>query len=130
MVYRRNPWGLLPALLITLVVDLGIVLLYWFSARALEIGLPFTGHAYVVPTLTMINGIPISPAGLGVGEAAGDYIYRLLGVAKGGEILALVHICVLSFSLAGMPFYFLFKSGAAEREWEPVPEDAPGPSLG
>jgi uncharacterized membrane protein YbhN (UPF0104 family) len=130
MVYRRNPWGLLPALIITLVVDLGIVLLYWFFARALEIGLPFVGHAFVVPTLTMINGIPISPAGLGVGEAAGDYIYRLLGVAKGGEILALVHICVLSYSLAGMPFYFLFRSREAAEDWNTRPGNAPKPSLG
>lgn len=128
MVYRRKPWGLLPALLITLAVDLGIVLLYWFFARALEIGLPFTGHAFVVPILTMINGIPISPAGLGVGEAAGDYVYRLLGVANGGEILALVHICVLSFSLAGMPFYFLFRAGRHAAAWSPEPEDAPKPS--
>lgn len=110
LVYRARPWGLLPPLLMTLVVDAGLILVYWFSSLALGEGLPFLGHGFVVPTLTMINGIPVSPAGLGVGEAAGKVIYGQLGVMQGGEILALVHIAVLAFSLMGMPFYFMFRA--------------------
>ena len=74
------------------------------------INLPLRVHGYVVPTLTMINGIPISPSSLGVGEAAGEMVYRLLGVAEGGsEVMALVHICILAISLVGAPFYFLYR---------------------
>jgi uncharacterized membrane protein YbhN (UPF0104 family) len=68
-------------------------------------------HGFVVPTLTMINGIPISPSGVGVGEVAGEMIYKLLGVGDAGsEILALVHICVITMSLLGAPFFFFYRA--------------------
>lgn len=110
MVYRANPWGLLPTLGLAILVDFGIILMYFFFAGAVGGDLPLRVHAFVVPTLTMINGIPISPGGLGVGEAAGKVVYEQLGMASGGEVLALVHICVMAFSLCGAPFYFLFRS--------------------
>lgn len=111
LVYRSRPWGLLLPLCIGMVVDFGLVLLYYFSALALGLDLSLAVQGFVVPTLTMINGIPISPSGLGVGEAAGEMIYRNLGVAEGGgEVLALVHIIVLATSVLGAPFYFFYKS--------------------
>lgn len=111
LVYRKRPVDLIVPMILTLLVDVGLIFIYYLFALSLEMDLPLLKHGFVVPTLTMINGIPISPAGLGVGEAAGEYIYKLMGMANGGgEVLALVHICVLSFSLAGMPFYFLFRA--------------------
>jgi glycosyltransferase 2 family protein len=110
LIYRARPWGLLAPLALGIVVDLGLILLYYFSACSLGIALPLRVHGYVVPTLTMINGIPISPSGLGVGEAAGEMVYRMLGVAQGGsEVMALVHIFILATSLVGAPFYFLYR---------------------
>ena len=99
------------ALGLGIVVDFGLILLYYFFALSLGLQLPLWVHGFVVPTLTMINGIPISPSGLGVGEVAGEMIYRSLGVAEGGsEVLALVHICIISVSLVGAPFYFFYRT--------------------
>ncbi|GEM_PF-552164 len=110
LVYRARPWGLLGALGLGVVVDCGLILLYYFSAESLGVSLPLRVHGFVVPTLTMINGLPIAPAGIGLGEAAGEWIYRHLGVAQGGsEVSALVHICILVTSLLGAPFYFLYR---------------------
>lgn len=109
-VYRERPGSLLLPLLLGISVDCGLILLYYFSARALGMELPLRVHGFVVPTLTMINGIPISPSGLGVGEAAGKVVYRSLGIASGGgEVLVLVHLVILAVSLAGAPFYFLYR---------------------
>ena len=110
LVYRSRPYGLLPPLALGALVDCGLILLYYFSARALGLHLPLAVHGFVVPTLVMVNGLPISPSGVGVGEAAGEMIYRNLGVAQGGsEVMALVHIFVLTTSLLGAPFYFLYR---------------------
>jgi glycosyltransferase 2 family protein len=110
LIYRKRPGGLFLALGLGIIVDCGLILLYYFFALALGLKLPLWVHGFVVPTLTMINGIPISPSGLGVGEAAGEVIYRSLGVMEGGsEVMALVHICVMAFSLIGAPFYFLYR---------------------
>ena len=111
LVYRDRPWSLLLPLLLGISVDCGLILLYYFSARSLGIDLPLRVHGFVVPTLTMINGIPISPSGVGVGEAAGKVVYRNLGVTSGGgEVLVLVHLVILAVSLAGAPFYLLYRS--------------------
>ena len=111
LVYRARPWGLLGALGLGMVVDSGLILLYYFSAQSLGLTLPLRVHGFVVPTLTIVNGLPIAPSGIGLGEAAGEMIYRILGIAEGGsEVLALVHIFVLGTSLFGAPFYFLYRS--------------------
>jgi glycosyltransferase 2 family protein len=110
LVYRRNPVGLLLPLGLGIIVDFGLILIYYLFARSLGLDLPLMVHGFVVPTLTMINGIPISPSGVGVGEVAGEMIYKLLGVGEAGsEILALVHICVITTSLLGAPFFFFYR---------------------
>lgn len=111
IVYRDRPWPLFLPLLLGISVDCGLILLYYLSARSLGMDLPLRVHGFVVPTLTMINGIPVSPSGLGVGEAAGKIIYRNLGVTSGGgEVLVLVHLVILAVSLAGAPFYLLYRA--------------------
>ncbi len=109
LIYKKNPSGLLLTVGIGMIVDGGLILMYYFFAQALGVTLALPAHGFVVPTLTMINGIPISPSGLGVGEVAGSFIYKQLGVSQGSEILALVHICVMVMSLFGIPFYFLYR---------------------
>ncbi len=110
LVYRKRPYALLLPLSLGIVVDCGLILLYWFSALSLDLDLPLRVHGFVVPTLTMINGIPLFPSGLGLGEAAGKVIYGKLGInLGGGEILVLVHLIIIITSLAGAPFYFLYR---------------------
>lgn len=117
LVYRRRPRGLILVMGLGFAVDCGLIILYYLSARALDLGVPLLVHGFVVPTMTMVNGLPISPSGVGVGEAAGEMIYRNVGVTEGGsEILALVHICILAASLLGAPFYLLFRAHSRSGE--------------
>jgi hypothetical protein len=49
-----------------------------------------------------------------VGEAAGKVVYGSLGVTSGGgEVLVLVHLVILAVSLAGAPFYLLYRGRRA-----------------
>ena len=111
LVYRRNPIGLIWVMAMGAIVDCGLIVMYALFAKTLGLVIPLIVHGFVVPTMTMINGLPISPSGVGVGEAAGEMIYRNVGVMEGGsEIIALVHICILVTSLLGGPFYFLYRA--------------------
>lgn len=88
-----------------------LIITYALCARALDVSLPFRLHAYVGPVLTFVNGIPISPAGLGVGEAAGRILYKAVGATHGqAEIPALVHTLGLLTALLCAPAYF-FRRG-------------------
>ncbi len=109
-VYRACSGSLIVTFLLTMLLHIGLIGVFALSAYALDLHLPFLRHGFLGPTLTMINGLPIAPAGIGVGEAAGKVLYKMMGLAQGGgEILALYHVCVLSVSLFGAPFYFLFR---------------------
>ncbi|MFC1585513.1 lysylphosphatidylglycerol synthase transmembrane domain-containing protein [Fibrobacterota bacterium] len=108
-VYRVYPFTLFITFLMTLVIHGCILLVFIFSALSLNVDLPLIKHGFVVPLLTMINGLPIAPGGIGVGEAAAESLYLLMGVDKGGEILLLWHVFVLGLALAGAPFYFFYK---------------------
>jgi glycosyltransferase 2 family protein len=108
--FRKFPRVFLGAIAISASVHFLLVIVYALCAGALDVSLPFTLHAYVAPTLTLANGLPISPAGLGVGEAAGMVLYKAVGAAHGfAEIPALVHTIGLLVALLCAPAYLLRK---------------------
>ncbi len=81
--FRDAPKVFLGAIGISMLVHLSLVGVYALCAKALDVSLPFRLQAYVVPTLTLINGIPISLAGLGIGEEG-----RQIPVRSGGVVQA------------------------------------------
>lgn len=108
--FRKFPRVFLGAIAISILVHFLLVIVYALCAGALDVSLPFRLHAYVSPTLTLANGLPISPAGLGVGEAAGMVLYKAVGAAHGfAEIPALVHTIGLIIALLCAPAYLLRK---------------------
>ena len=107
-VFRKFPGVFLGAIVISSTVHFIIVGVYALCAAALDVDLAFRLHAYVAPTLTFANGMPISPAGLGVGEAAGMVLYKAVGASHGfAEIPALVHTIGLLTALLCAPAYLL-----------------------
>jgi uncharacterized membrane protein YbhN (UPF0104 family) len=108
-VYRSYPAVLLLAFFITLIVHGGLLLTFYFSALSLDVNLTVFQHGFVVPLLTVINGLPISPGGIGVGEAAALSLYKLMGVDNGGEIFVFFHIYVIIVAFLGLPFYLFYR---------------------
>jgi uncharacterized protein (TIRG00374 family) len=108
--FRKFPKVFLGAIALSAVVHVILVSAYALCAAALDVELPFRLHAYVAPTLTLANGLPISPAGLGVGEAAGMVLYKAVGATHGfAEIPALVHTIGIIVAILFAPAYLLRK---------------------
>jgi uncharacterized protein (TIRG00374 family) len=104
--FRKYPRAFLGAIAVSALVHLLLAVVYALCAAALDVHLPFRLHVYVAPTLTFANGIPVSPAGLGVGEAAGMILYKAVGAAHGfAEIPALVHAIGIAVALLAAPAY-------------------------
>jgi uncharacterized membrane protein YbhN (UPF0104 family) len=118
-VFRDSPGLFLGAIVLSMLVHLCVVGVYALCALMLEVHLPFLRHAYVVPTLTMLNGIPLSPAGLGFGEAGGKLLYKVVGLAHGrAEIPALFHTIVLLTALVCSPAYFFARRNFGKKKPE------------
>jgi len=104
--FRDAPKVFMGAIGISMLVQVCLVGVYALCAQALDVSLPFKLHAYVVPTLTLLNGIPISIAGLGIGEEGGKFLYHALGVVhRGSDIPALVHSIVFLTTFVCAPVY-------------------------
>jgi hypothetical protein len=59
------------------------------------------GQVLVVPLVIVANSLPISPGGLGVGEAVGSQAFIEFGLTSGSIIVLLVRLGVVAFSALG-----------------------------
>lgn len=109
--YGSRKKALALALLLSLLVHGGLTVVFQLILMALGLDLDYLDNAFVVPLMTLINSIPLSPGGLGVSEAAGELLYRIMGLGdSGSEILALFHVCLATTSLLGLPFYLRYRT--------------------
>ena len=116
--YGNKKGILILSIFLTMLVHFLLSITYFLCLLSLGLNLNFFKNAFVVPVISIINGLPIAPAGIGVTEAAGEVLYKMVGMATGGsETLALVHICVIATSLLGLPVYLLYKKKALNRGW-------------
>jgi hypothetical protein len=61
--------------------------------------------ALLLPAGFLANALPLTPGGLGVGEAALDGLFRSAGLDGGAEILLGWRFAILSLALAGLAVY-------------------------
>ncbi len=97
--YRKRSKRFWFAILLSLIGHIGFVLTFYFAARTLYAAdqIPSaTAHFMIVPILMVIYAIPITPGGLGVGEAAAGELYRIIGAdPEYGFFAALVYRVVI-----------------------------------
>lgn len=73
-----------------------------YVLTALALGEEFSyGQLLAVPLVGIANAVPISPGGLGVGEAVGAQLFAAFGSANGGLIILTVRLGLVAFSLPG-----------------------------
>ena len=104
-VYRKHPTILAGATILSVfthTLAAGVMLLI---AAALD---P-TGFSWrmtiLIPLGFLANQIPLTPGGLGVGEAALGGLLHVAGLASGAEIMLGWRMCLLLVSVIGLFFY-------------------------
>ena len=108
-----GPKHLLYALFPSMIAHTATILFFTVLTRViLAEDVPFSSVATVYPLgiLTMI--LPISPAGLGVGHAAFDFLYKMIGLHDGATVFNVYLIGILTPCLSGViPYLALRRSG-------------------
>lgn len=109
-VYRDHQTTIYLALIISMMVHSSIVAMNFIFGQIAGATLSWRYYGVVIPFGLAANSLPLSPGGLGVGEAATEYFFHQVGSPLGGEILVLFHlVSILWGILAGLPMYLLFK---------------------
>jgi uncharacterized protein (TIRG00374 family) len=85
LMLRTSPLALLVAFALALVTQLLAVFAVFVVAQAIKIGaLSVADYMFAVPLTLIANALPLTPSGIGVGEAAFDQICRWLEPTPSG----------------------------------------------
>jgi uncharacterized protein (TIRG00374 family) len=105
--YRSHKRAVLWAFLLSLTAHVIMVIANFCFAHALGLkDIAFVYFLFLIPVGTFIDAIPISIAGIGVGEGAYRVLFGSMGAAQAGLMTAvLMHLAKILWALVGAVFY-------------------------
>jgi hypothetical protein len=103
--YRKNSGVLFPALGVSLLANLLLVLVTMLGALAVAPSSWTPRMFLVVPVGHIVNSLPLTPGGLGVGETAFNALFNLTGLHGGADALLCTRIWTAMVGLIGFSFY-------------------------
>lgn len=105
--YLRHPAALIPALILSLVLQATLVVCQYLLARGLGLMIPLPTFMLCVPIANVFASLPITLNGLGVREAAYLVLFGYAGVAR-GDTIALGLLWFGATVLGGLTGIFAF----------------------
>lgn len=103
--YRQHPGSLGAALLLSLSANLILVGTLLIAVMVVDPAGLEARLLVLAPIGQVINSLPLTPGGLGVGESAFQGLFGLVGVTSGASALICWRIWNFVASLAGLVFY-------------------------
>ena len=103
--YGRSPSTLLGALVISLVANLSVIAITVLAFLALDSASLASKMYLVIPIGHIVNGLPLTPGGLGVGETAFNGLFEMTGLHGGAETLLCWRVWKALVGLLGLMIY-------------------------
>lgn len=106
--YQHQKMVLLLTLLISILIHSIVAILFFqISMMMGVINLDISAQFLIMPIGLITIAIPLAPGGVGVGHAAFDQLYQLIGVSGGADIFNLfVFIQLFVYLLGSVPYLF------------------------
>jgi glycosyltransferase 2 family protein len=83
----------------------------------------------LIPLGSIANLVPLTPGGLGVGEAAFDHLFALAGFSGGAEAMLGIRVLMAVVSLPGLVFYLQGGRRLVHHAAPPMPAQVAGRGL-
>jgi len=103
--YRHSPEILAGALGLSLAANFSVVVITGLAVLALDPAGVAAKMVLVIPIGHIVNSVPFTPGGLGVGEAAFSALFGLAGLRRGAEALLCWRLWTVIAGLPGLLFY-------------------------
>ena len=103
-IHEYRPRVLTFVVLKSMVIHLLAVALIYICSVHSRSGLDFLRVFVATPIGLLVNAIPLSPGGLGIGENAFELLYRTIGGANGGTSFLLARLFLYSPALIGLAY--------------------------
>lgn len=101
----RNPGTLVSALVISLFANLSVIAIVMLAFLALDPSGLSPKMCLVVPMGHVVNSLPLTPGGLGVGETAFNALFELAGLRLGAQALLCWRVWRAVVGLLGLAIY-------------------------
>ncbi|MBD3305619.1 hypothetical protein GF339_04500, partial [candidate division KSB3 bacterium] len=85
-IYKRNRRVMLIAFLLALLLQINVIVHYYFIAYALELAVPLMYFFLIIPVVTVVLMVPIFINGIGGREAAYVFLLGVFGVTPSEAI--------------------------------------------
>jgi uncharacterized protein (TIRG00374 family) len=103
--FGRSPGTLLGALVLSLLANLSLIAITMLAVLALDPAGLSPKMCLVIPIGHVVNGLPLTPGGLGVGETALNALFELTGLHGGAETLLCWRVWKAMVGLLGLVVY-------------------------
>jgi len=124
--YREKPQILIGTIALSVVIQLIFMMYMGFIGQVLYGALHFETAllAPIFPFGTLITAIPLAPGGLGVGHAAFDRLFALVGLPGGANVFNIYVMSQLALNLLGVIPYLSIRSGIQHVKFENASDTA------
>jgi len=104
--YGRKPWVVLAALVMTFPVHMTTIISATFAGKAFGLSLAPLYYWAIVPVITLVGAIPISPQGAGVMEATAVQLTSRQGVvvSQAFALVMAIRFCQIFWNLVAALF--------------------------
>ena len=101
----RSPGTLFGALVLSLLANLSVIAITVFAVLVLDPASLSSKMYLVIPIGHVVNALPLTPGGLGVGETALNALFKLTGLQGGAETLLCWRVWKAMVGLLGLIIY-------------------------
>lgn len=112
--YTDRKGGLLKCFFLSLLAQGLILCAFILAGIILDSPLGWAQMFLVAPLVLISNILPISPAGIGVGETTASFLFALFGVANGAAVMLIVRVWLACVQFAGGMTYLLYRHEPSE----------------
>jgi uncharacterized membrane protein YbhN (UPF0104 family) len=127
--FRGSPLTLVAAVGISLLAHAIAIVIMLLVARAITAAGAAWEMSLLIPLGLIANTLPLTPGGLGVGEAAFDRLFTMIGLAGGAETMLGWRVLTVVVSLLGLVFFLRGGRRFVHHAAATVPVSVAGPSL-
>ena len=120
--FRGRKRAVLAALLLSLAGHVGVAATHVVVASVVIPGAPWQHVAFLSMVGMVANAVPVTPGGLGVGEAAFAQLFGMMGYTGGAALLILWRVGMLPLALLGATIYITGLAGRRLRVAEQATE--------
>ena len=109
--FQNRKRSIAVACLLSLAGHIAVAATYVGVASVVIPAAPWAQVAFLTMLGMVANAIPLTPGGLGVGEAAFDQLFSLMGYSGGAALLLLWRLGMLPLALLGAAIYITGQAG-------------------